>query len=58
MKIDSNKLKTFNNFGEIKNLSRQRVYILVESGKLDSIEIDGVKFIVMNKKAIDYKKKI
>jgi len=56
MKMDLKALKTFNNYGKLKNLSRQRVYKLVEAGKLDSLEIDGVKFIIMNQKAIKYKK--
>jgi hypothetical protein len=42
----------------MKKLSRQRVYKLVESSKLDSIDIDGVGFIIMNEKAIKYKKQI
>ena len=31
---------------------------LVEAGKLDSIDIDGVRFILVNDKAIKYKKQI
>jgi hypothetical protein len=58
MNIDTNKLKTFPKYGKSKNLSKQRVYKLVEAGKLDSIKIDGVKFIVMNDKAVKYKKQI
>ena len=58
MKIDSKALKTIKNFGDTKNLSRQRVYKLVEAGKLDSLDIDGVRFIIMNDKAIKYKKQI
>ena len=58
MKIDINKLKTFSNFGKIKGISRQRIHILVQDGKFDTIEIDGVKFIIMNDKAIKYKKQI
>jgi len=57
MKIEINKLKTFANFGKMKNITRQRIYKLVEAGRFDTIEIDGVKFIVMNSKAINYKKK-
>lgn len=56
MKIDTNILKTFANYGKLKNISRQRIYRLVEAGRFDTIEIDGVKFIVMNDKAIKYKK--
>ena len=58
MRIDSNKLKTFPNFGRMKNISRQRIHKLVEAERFDTIEIDGVKFIIMNEKAIKYKKQI
>ena len=58
MKIDTNNLKTFANFGKSKNISRQRIYRLVEAGRFDTIEIDGCKFIVMNDKALKYKKQI
>ena len=56
MKIDSNKLKTLPNFGKMKNISRQRIHKLVEAGRFETMEIDGVKFIIMNEKAIKYKK--
>lgn len=58
MKINTDKLKTYPKFGILKNISKQRVYKLVEAERLDSIEIDGVKFIIMNNKAIKYIKKI
>jgi hypothetical protein len=58
MKIDTNKLKTLPKFGKLKNLSKQRVYQLVEIGRFDIVEIDGVKFILMNDKAVKYKKQI
>jgi len=58
MKIDSRELKTFSNFGKLKNISRQRIHILVQDGRFDTIEIDGIKFIVMNEKATKYKKQI
>ena len=58
MKIEIDKLKTIQNFGKLKELSRQRVYQLIEVGRFDTIEIDGVKFIIMNKKAVNYKKQI
>lgn len=56
MKVDTNKLKTFPNFGKLKGMSRQRIHILVQDGRFDTLEIDGIKFIVMNSKAIKYKK--
>jgi hypothetical protein len=52
MKIDTRVLETFKKFGDLKNLYRQRVYKLVEAGKLNSIDIDGVRYIIMNQKAI------
>ena len=58
MKIDTKSLKTFKNYGDMKNISRQRIYKLVEAGKLNSIDIDGVRFIIMDETATKYKKKI
>lgn len=58
MIFDTKMLRTYSNFGKLKKLSRQRVYQLVEIGRFDAIEIDGIKFIVMNKKAVEYKKQI
>ena len=58
MKIDIKTLKTFSNFGKMKNISRQRIHILVQAGRFDTIDIDGVKFIIMNDKATKYKKQI
>jgi len=58
MKVDINKLKTLPNFGKTKNISKQRVHQLIRIGRFDTIEIDGVKFIIMNNKAIKYKKQV
>jgi len=52
--MDITKLKTLPNFGRLKDLSKQRVHQLVRAGRFDTIEIDGVKFIVMNDKATKY----
>lgn len=57
MKIETSKLITFTNFGTMKGISRQRIHILVQEGKFDTMEIDGIKFIVLNEKAIKYEKK-
>lgn len=56
MKIETSKLKTFTNFGKMKNLSRQRIHIAVQEGKFDTLDIDGIKFIILNDKAIKYEK--
>jgi len=56
MKIDITKLMTLSNFAKLKGIARQRAYKLVDAKRLDCIEIDGVKFIVMNDKAKEYQK--
>jgi hypothetical protein len=56
MKVEISKLKTFTNYGKLKGISRQRIHILVNAGRFNTIEIDGIKFIVMNEKALKYEK--
>lgn len=56
MKVDITKLKTFTNFGKMKGISRQRIHILVNARRFNTIEIDGIQFIVMNEKALKYEK--
>jgi hypothetical protein len=56
MKVEISKLKTFTNYGKMKGISRQRIHILVNAQRFDTIEIDGIKFIVMNEKALKYEK--
>lgn len=57
MKTDISKLKTYSNFGKLKGISRQRIHIAVREGKFDTLEIDGIKFIVLDEKALNYKKR-
>ena len=54
MKIETDSLVTLNNFGRIKGISRQRVYIMEAEGKIDVIQIDGVKFVLLNQKAREF----
>jgi hypothetical protein len=56
MKIETDLLKTLSNFAKEKGIARQRAYKLVDAGKIDCFEIDGVKFVLLNDKAIKYKK--
>ena len=58
MKIDTNKLKTLNNYAKEKGVARQRAYKLVDAGKIDCVEIDGVKFVLLNDKSKNYRKPI
>ena len=43
--IDVNNLVTFSNYGKKIGKSRQWVYILERDGKIQIVEIDGVKFV-------------
>ena len=45
MKIDITKLKSISTYAKSKGKSPQRIYQLAEEGKVELIEIDGVKFI-------------
>jgi hypothetical protein len=57
MKIDLDKLLTVSNFAFLKGLSRQHVYRLVENNELTLIKIDGVSFIFMDEKAVEFVRK-
>ena len=48
--------KTISNFARLKGVSKQRIHELVELGRFDILEIDGVRFIVLNEKAANYRK--
>lgn len=43
--IEIEKLVTFSTYGKSIGKSRQWVYILAKEGKIQVIEIDGVKFV-------------
>ena len=57
MKIDIDKLLTVSNFAILKGLSRQHVYRLIENKELTLISIDGISFILMDEKAVDFVRK-
>jgi len=54
--IDISKLRAIANFAKDKGVSRQRIYELISLERFDVLEIDGVKFIILNKKAVNYRK--
>ncbi len=56
--VDVGKLKTINNFRKSNNITRHQISELEKSDSLDFIEIDGVKFILLNDKFEEFKKKI
>lgn len=57
MNINIEKLLTVSNYALQKGLSRQHVYKLVENKELTMLLIDGVSFIFLNEKAVDFVKK-
>ena len=56
-KVDVKKLRKVSNFAVDKSIFRTRVYKLLDDDVFDYTVIDDVLFIVLNKKAADYKKK-
>jgi hypothetical protein len=57
MKINIDKLLTVSNFAILKGLSRQHVYRLIENKEVTLITIDGISFILMDEKAVDFVRK-
>ena len=53
--IDITKLRIPIKFAEDKGVSKQRIYELIGLNRFDVIEIDGTKFIKLNKKALEYR---
>jgi len=47
LKIDRTKLRTYKNYAKESGYTVQRIYQLVNEGKLNTTIIDGVTFIVM-----------
>jgi collagenase-like PrtC family protease len=57
MTVNIDNLMTVTNYANLKELSRQHVYRLVQNNELTLIEIDGIKFILLDEKAVDFIKK-
>jgi len=57
MQIDSTKLKTVSNFADEKGFTRQHVYRLIKSEEINSLEIDGVLFIILDDKSKNLERK-
>ena len=45
LKIDRTKVRSIKNFAKEKGLTVQRIYQLINSGDIKTINIDGVQFI-------------
>ena len=46
MQVETENLFTITNFGLQKGIVRQHIYRMLEAGKLNGVEIDGVMFII------------
>jgi hypothetical protein len=55
--IDVKKLRKVSNFAKDKGIFRTSVYRLMEEDVIDYITIDKIVFVVLNDKAISYKKR-
>ena len=55
--IDVRKVKTARHFAQEKRIDRKWVYPLIDQDVIDYVEIDGVKFVYLNEKSKNYKKK-
>ena len=55
--IDIKKLRKVSNFAKDKGILRTSMYRLLDEDVIDYIVIDGVVFVVLNEKAINYKKR-
>ena len=47
MQINTEKLVRFSTYAEMIGVKRQWIYMLEEQGKINSIEIDKVKFVIL-----------
>lgn len=57
MLIESNKLQTISNFASEKELTRQHIYRLIKNGEINQVVIDGIKFVLLDDKAIQFERK-
>lgn len=57
MNINIEKLLTVSNYANLKGISRQHIYRLVDNQQLTMIKIDGVNFILLDDKALDFVRK-
>lgn len=49
IRIDPNTLKTIKNYAALQNVTTSYIYKLIREGKMESLSIDGVQFIAIDK---------
>ena len=57
MNVNIEKLLTVTNYANLKGISRQHIYRLVDNQELTMIKIDAVNFILLDEKALDFVRK-
>jgi len=50
MKVETDKLQTAGNYAKTKNVTTMSVYRWLKMGVLQGVDIDGVKFVQIDKK--------
>ena len=55
--INTKDLKSQAQFAEMCKVSRQNIGQMIEKGTLNSVEIDGTPYIILDQKANNYLKK-
>jgi hypothetical protein len=55
--LDIKKLRKVSRFAKDKGILRTSMYRLLDEDVIDYVVIDGVVFVVLNNKAINYKKR-
>ena len=57
MQINTEQLITVTNFANLKGITRQHVYRLIESGDINAIAIDGISFVLLDDKSENLQRK-
>ena len=53
--VNITKLRSPKNYAKDKGVVRQLIYRMINEDKLDTTDIDGTKFVILNKKALEYR---
>jgi hypothetical protein len=57
VQINLEKLQTVTNFSKRHQYTRQHVYYLIKNNEINSLEIDGIVFVVIDEKAETFTRK-
>lgn len=57
MQVDTEQLITVTNFANLKGITRQHVYRLIESGEINAVAVDGISFVLLDDKSENLQRK-